>query len=538
MDSLSGKTTTNNPSMDLLHGGGQNSQVPIPQPSAIVAPVATPDVAADAPSGSGPAQPAAPTPVADNMFRLKAPDQITQVQQQAAVDARDAAIDMKTTKDSLSNQGLSQSPGAPLPSPVRSNEPLVIESTQPAVMPSLAAAAAEGARTTKQAQYKPLPAAAPKPVAQIAPQPIPEPRPAPTPPAKGGGGKRLIVILALVFILLGAAVAAWWYLTQRASTETSEAPAAAVEVQAVQPQNLQLTDSSGALVDAGKATKQGQVTFKFTVPTKGNRGSLVPEVEALPVGTAFTGTPTFTGKAVSASGRPMELAVPSGTLTDASYHWQARVSKDGKSSEWAQFGTAGGTDVAFVIDSTPAATPVLATVGGKPASGKIIISANRPVFAGTADPKAVITATVGPENLVFTASANDAGAWSLQPDKDIPNGAHQITLAAADAAGNSSPPVSLALSINPATAEAAPATPAPSTPAPTPAPVASAATPAPGATPATTPAPVAAAEQGVKPATTLAPTGDATTTYSLIGLIVIIAAGGGLLALYRRDALL
>jgi LPXTG-motif cell wall-anchored protein len=298
--------------------------------------------------------------------------------------------------------------------------------------------------------------------------------------------------------------------------EATEQPKVSVEVEASAPIDLQQVAANGDTVAKGKATKQTKLTFRWTVATSANTGALTPEIELRPLAEGFTGEATAIGDDLSASGSDMQFSIDSPVLVEGAYHWQARVKKGDQASEWVPYG--GEVAVAsFAVDTTAPVAPTVETVASKAAASgaTATVTTNRPTIAGKTDPNAVVTVTVSPENLSFNTTSDATGAWSLQPDRDIPNGSHQLSLTVADEAGNTSPAATLTLAVNPATAA--------DTPAVTPA-----------ATPAATPPAVATTPATVSD--TLAPTGDNTVTASLLSGLTLLVAIASLLWLRRRYA--
>jgi hypothetical protein len=208
------------------------------------------------------------------------------------------------------------------------------------------------------------------------------------------------------------------------------------------------------------------------------------------------------------------------------------VLKDGQNSDWAAAGQA--TAPSFSVDTVAPAAPKITEVGGKPFAATSVVTSNQAPFTGTAEPGSTVTVTVAPDNLTFTGTTDAGGKWSIQPNKDVPNGQHQVSVTAADLAGNRSAPIALALAVNPATAADVKPTPAPApAPTPSPAPTAVAAAPTPAPTPAPSPSPAPTPQ--VQTPTTLAATGDNIWTMSLLSLLALGVAGA-LLALRQRHA--
>jgi hypothetical protein len=324
----------------------------------------------------------------------------------------------------------------------------------------------------------------------------------------------VIGIIVVVVILLAALGAGGWWWTHRA--KPAAAPAT-TEVTPVTPTNLSQLDNTNTPIDAGGTTKQSKLIFEFNVATSANSGSLTPEVELEPVATGFTGQPTITGQAVSASGGTMQFSVDSSTLKNGAYHWQARVGTDGQYSSWAVFGS-DPTATAFTVATTAPTTPAVSTIGGAAVANPTVVTSNQPVIVGTAGAGDTITVSVSPDSQQFTTTANSSGAWTVTPTANIPNGLHQLSITATDTAGVVSAATQIALSVNPATA-------ADTTPSP------SASTPAASSTAAP-----ATAAPAPAPAKNLAGTGDNTTAVSLLSLAVMIMAAAGIVAIRRRYA--
>lgn len=376
----------------------------------------------------------------------------------------------------------------------------------------------ENNRATYGAAAAPM-AAKPSPTvieeAEAAPEPVvpvPEPRPV-TPevqamastPKKTGGV--IIGVLVMLLLVAGAGIGGWWFLTQNNQTS---APVP-IEISVATPTELTQAGSDGKDIPAKGSTNQTTVKFNFAMATSATTGSVVPEVELRPVGTAFTGEPTVTGQEVTADGGDLSFSVESDTLTQGSYHWQARVKKGDEASEWAVFGE-DASAAAFSIDTAPPAQPTVSSIGGQPVANPTIVTSNTPAFSGKADAGSKIAIAVG-SAANLNATADSSGNWTVTPTSQIANGQYEVTVVAVDPAGNSSSQAKVALTVNPAIA-------ADTAPKPT---VSSgqAATP-PAETPATP--------------TTLAPTGDNTKDISLVSLFVLALAGVGFMLIRRRDA--
>ena len=351
------------------------------------------------------------------------------------------------------------------------------------------------------------------------PPPTPEPRRAPaTTPGPSQPKNRRPVIITIVVLLILAAIGGgvWWWLSTHKPKPAAPAPAP-VTVTPVTPTGLTQTDSANANLTEGGTTKQTKVSFQFSAQTSANSGSLTPEVELEPSATAFTGQPNLTGSAVSAS-KSMQFTVTSATLAQGTYHWQARLSAGSQHGQFAVFG-GDVTATAFTVSTVAPTAPTVSTIGGVAVANPTVVTSNRPVFAGKADPNAVVTVKVSPDSQTFTATADSSGAWTLTPSADIPNGSHQLTITAANTAGSVSTPTQVALTVNPATA-------ADTTPAPA----------AASTTPAASPPAAVAATPTPAPAKKLAATGDNTTLVSLASLLAMVMAAAGIVVMRRRYA--
>lgn len=116
--------------------------------------------------------------------------------------------------------------------------------------------------------------------------------------------------------------------------------------------NSGYTDS----ISVGGAASSTAIYFQMTMEALVSGGILYPQIEAKPIGTAFTGTFTAEGAGVAGPG-PVTGQVSTTLTTNTKYHWQARVrhNKSGADyySNWVSFG--GNTDpndIDFYIDAT------------------------------------------------------------------------------------------------------------------------------------------------------------------------------------------
>jgi len=90
----------------------------------------------------------------------------------------------------------------------------------------------------------------------------------------------------------------------------------------------------------------------------------------------------------------------------------------------------------FTIDATPPAAPVITT----PVNDSVL-SNNRPVISGTAEPNSTVTVTLN-GNAVGTATTSATGSWSLTPATALADGPYTAVATATDVAGNTSSPSS------------------------------------------------------------------------------------------------
>src|SRR2546425_2768573 len=99
----------------------------------------------------------------------------------------------------------------------------------------------------------------------------------------------------------------------------------------------QLRSDSITAMPVGGSTDESTVVLRGVLGDPDAADSLRLEVEARPVGTAFTGAPTQTGSRV-ANGQTGFVAVP-GLANNTGYHWQARTAdQTGRASGWTAFG--------------------------------------------------------------------------------------------------------------------------------------------------------------------------------------------------------
>jgi hypothetical protein len=187
------------------------------------------------------------------------------------------------------------------------------------------------------------------------------------------------------------------------------------------PTSLAQYLSNGTTPLATGGTSTGTtVVLSFSMPTVNGSGSLTPQVEVQPVGTAFTNTPNYTGSAVASSGTPVTGTVSVTSLANASYHWQARASNTQGQSSWVSYGGNAESAADFVIN-TIVATSLTLTSSLNPStfgSGVTLTAAVSPSTAtGTVTFKdggtTLGTATLGHGSGSYTTSTLSGGSHTL-----------------------------------------------------------------------------------------------------------------------------
>ncbi len=389
-----------------------------------------------------------------------------------------------------------------------------------------------------QNQPAPTPPTEPMPVVpQRVPDSVPPPIPAPihdnapTPPAapvvsetqaiaaapveKTSHALRNVGLLLLIPIALGIAA----YFIYFHKKVVVVAPAGTV-LTAVAPTSLIQQNSSGAIAPGGQTSTTP--TFGATLTTSAKTGSASLQVEVEPMATAFSGTPTVTGSAVSATGSALTLTAKPSVLSNGPYHWQARTKVGAATSAWVVENTTGTTTPDFTIAGsteaaavpTPLQAPTITAVGGGSVSGlNLTTSQNQPQLSGKTDAGTSLTITVTPDNITLTPKIAADGTWTATPAQTLANGAHTLALTSSNTAGTKSQ-ASYTLNVNPVVTSTTP-------------PVSTPAAPAAAAPVTPTPAPVNT--------TALAPTGDPTQPLTLIATIVGLIAVAGLIFLRRFD---
>jgi len=324
-------------------------------------------------------------------------------------------------------------------------------------------------------------------------------------PAKSGRGRGLLIGLIILIVLVGAG-AAYYFLVYSKKTPV-QAPAV-LPVTAGTPSSLDQFTSKGTTFTTGSTTNTPP-TLGASLVTTANSGTVSLEVEVEPLATAFTGTPTTTGAAVTANGNTLHLTATPTKLADGSYHWQARTLVGTSTSAWVSNSLPSSTGPDFIISTVAPAVPTVTAVAGGTITGTTLTtSQNQALITGKTVAGSTVAIVVTPDNITLTPTVAADGTWTVTPSQSLANGSHTLAITTTDAAGNKSQ-ASYTLAINPVVATTTPTAPVVTTPA------------------ATTP---------TTPVTTkLAPTGDPTQTLSLIALLVGLASVIGLVYLRRFD---
>ncbi len=122
----------------------------------------------------------------------------------------------------------------------------------------------------------------------------------------------------------------------------------------------QLTGDGVTVIALGGSVDQPSVVLRGTVSDPDVGDTLRLQVEALPVGTAFTGTPTAVSDRAS-SGQRASVTL-TGLADNTAYHWRARtLDQTGRASAWVSFGGNAETaaDFSTAIPGPPLAPTAL-----------------------------------------------------------------------------------------------------------------------------------------------------------------------------------
>ena len=112
--------------------------------------------------------------------------------------------------------------------------------------------------------------------------------------------------------------------------------------------------------------------------------------------------------------------------------------------------TSAPTDLPLTIDSTAPDAPKvwLDDASDSGVKGDNVTNVTKPTIDGTAEPKSTVTVTIKETGEVLTTTADASGNWSVTPTKPLPEGPVHIDATATDAAGNTSQPGTLDLTID------------------------------------------------------------------------------------------
>src|SRR5439155_322233 len=114
------------------------------------------------------------------------------------------------------------------------------------------------------------------------------------------------------------------------------------------PDALVQLSSDGVTIQVGGSVDQPSVVRRGTVSDPDVGDTLRLQVEALPVSTAFTGTPTAVSDRTSSGQRP--TVTLTGLADNTSYHWRARtLDQTGRAGAWASFGGNAETAADFKV---------------------------------------------------------------------------------------------------------------------------------------------------------------------------------------------
>lgn len=136
----------------------------------------------------------------------------------------------------------------------------------------------------------------------------------------------------------------------------------------------QASSPSGTAIATGGVVGHENAVLQFSATAGSYNASdtLTLQVEVQPVGTAFTGTATYSSGGVPCNFGTCQagtvISVTSGTLSPASYHWQVRVSGTGGVSSWVSYPTT-STNAETAADFS-VITPSSLMRGGKSFAGE------------------------------------------------------------------------------------------------------------------------------------------------------------------------
>ncbi len=124
------------------------------------------------------------------------------------------------------------------------------------------------------------------------------------------------------------------------------------------PINLKQYKQDGSTgIGQGGATNENSVILTFQIQDANVSDTLTPEVEFVPIGSAFNNIATDTGTPIAYNGTIVTATVPVSGLADgSSYHWQARsCDATALCSNWVSFGnnTEAEADIRVVMNANP-----------------------------------------------------------------------------------------------------------------------------------------------------------------------------------------
>jgi len=181
----------------------------------------------------------------------------------------------------------------------------------------------------------------------------------------------------------------------------------------------QLRTDSITLIPVGGSTDQTSIVLRGVVSDPDVSDTLRLEVEAQPLGTAFTGTAT--GASASVPNGAAALVALTGLANYTAYHWQARsVDQTGRASPWTPFGgnAEGVADFSTSVPVPPdlptglaqfqsdGATPI--PVGGTATGRSVIFEAS--VSDSNPGDQVRLDVEVKPVGTAFTGVVSGSGA--------------------------------------------------------------------------------------------------------------------------------
>lgn len=247
--------------------------------------------------------------------------------------------------------------------------------------------------------------------------------------------RKTMLILFLGLVVLAAIGFAAYSLYLKPNVTKVDTPSVISSIDQMSPTGLKQATDKGTL-EAGSQTNSKSLLLSASKPSDAPSGTKL-QVEVQPLGTDFTGTPLTDTVAVPDSSDSMKV-----TLTNyaaGSYHWRARLSDGTTQGPWVNF-AADDQDAKtadFTIDRTAPAAAELKTLNGKTVATKTFTSRTaQPVFTGTAEAGTTITITFK-EGVTASTTTGADGTWKITASAVLPNAKYSMTIATADAAGNS-----------------------------------------------------------------------------------------------------